>query len=206
MVNTEFSENEMEQKILEAAKKVFILKGMEGARMQEIADEAGINKSLLHYYFRSKEKLFDKIFQHTISTIFPQISEIFSGEMSLFETIRIFTKKYIQFLSENPFLPLFILHEIQHNPTRVKDIIKTISSNGKLMFAKVEEAKQKNLIINDIQAVDILINVISLCIFPIASSPILKLTFFQSDNTKFAEFIEKRKTDVAEFVINAIKI
>ena len=62
-------EKSTEEKILAAAKKVFVLKGMAGARMQDIADEAGINKALLHYYFRSKEKLFESDFPRGCSKI-----------------------------------------------------------------------------------------------------------------------------------------
>ena len=61
-----------EERILEAAKKVFIRNGMAGARMQDIADEAGINKALLHYYFRSKEKLFDEIFRKVAGQLLPR--------------------------------------------------------------------------------------------------------------------------------------
>ena len=73
MGSKEFS---TEQTILQAAKKVFIQKGMEGARMQEIADEAGINKALLHYYFRSKDKLFEAIFQDAILKFIPDMMEM----------------------------------------------------------------------------------------------------------------------------------
>src|SRR5580698_10566654 len=73
-----------EERILIAAKKVFVLKGMAGARMQDIADEAGINKALLHYYFRSKEKLFEVIFQEAAQRLFPRINLVFESDVPLF--------------------------------------------------------------------------------------------------------------------------
>ena len=80
-----------EQIILKAARKVFTHKGFDGARMQEIADEAGINKALLHYYFRSKDKLFEAIFKEVITTFFPRIISVLTSDLSLFEKITLFT-------------------------------------------------------------------------------------------------------------------
>jgi TetR/AcrR family transcriptional regulator len=105
-----------EQLILGAAKKVFVRKGMAGARMQDIADEAGINKALLHYYFRSKEKLFEMIFMEAAAKLFPRINAIFNADQSLFEKIESFCEEYISIVMENPYLPLFVLYEINQNP------------------------------------------------------------------------------------------
>ncbi len=109
-------EKSTEEKILAAAKKVFIAKGMAGARMQDIADEAGINKALLHYYFRSKEKLFEMIFMEAAQKLFPKINFIFESDVSLFEKIENFCEEYITIMSENPYLPLFVLNEISRDP------------------------------------------------------------------------------------------
>jgi TetR/AcrR family transcriptional regulator len=65
------SYSETERKILQAAREVFQRKGLYGARMQEIADAAGINKALLHYYFRNKDKLFDAIFSDVFQNFIP---------------------------------------------------------------------------------------------------------------------------------------
>ena len=83
------SEQELstEKTILEAAKKVFLDKGFDGARMQEIADEAGINKALLHYYFRSKDKLFDAIFEEAFKQFLPNISDIMVSDISIEEKV-----------------------------------------------------------------------------------------------------------------------
>ena len=94
-----------EQIILEAAKKVFVRKGMAGARMQDIADEAGINKALLHYYFRNKEKLFEMIFMEAAEKFFPRINAIFDSDQPLFEKIESFCEEYISVVMENPYLP-----------------------------------------------------------------------------------------------------
>src|SRR4249920_2351657 len=97
-----------EEKILSAAKKVFISRGMAGARMQDIADEAGINKAMLHYYFKNKEKLFEVIFMEAAAQLFPRINEIFFSDYSLFEKIERFCEEYMAVVMENPYLPLFV--------------------------------------------------------------------------------------------------
>src|SRR5690606_40702738 len=109
-----------EEKIFEAAFKVFQSKGFTGARMQEIADEAGINKAMLHYFFRSKEKLFEAVFMKAFGKLAPQINEIFNSDDDLFEKIRKFTASYITFVIEYPFLPQFIIQEMNNNPDFVE--------------------------------------------------------------------------------------
>src|SRR3982751_3647938 len=94
-----------EEKILSAAKKAFLTKGMDGARMQDIADKAGINKALLHYYFRSKDRLFEMIFLEEARKFMPRIATIMLSELTLFEKIEKFVDQYIDTLSQNPLLP-----------------------------------------------------------------------------------------------------
>jgi AcrR family transcriptional regulator len=84
-----------EEKIMEAAKKVFVSKGKAGTRMQEIADEAGINKSLLHYYYRSKEKLFGAVFKFAFSQFAPKITKVFSTEKNILEILENIIDSYI---------------------------------------------------------------------------------------------------------------
>src|SRR6476660_2348313 len=105
-----------EERILAAARKVFVKKGMAGARMQDIADEAGINKALLHYYFRSKEKLFEVIFQEVAAELLPRINQVLEADLPLFEKIEKFCSAYIEKIMQNPFLPLFFIDEANKQP------------------------------------------------------------------------------------------
>ena len=105
-----------EEKIVAAARKVFTTKGMAGARMQDIADEAGINKAMLHYYFRDKDKLFETIFITEAQRFFPKINMIFQSDASLFDKIENFVNEYIDEMQENPYLPWFVMNEINRDP------------------------------------------------------------------------------------------
>lgn len=198
-----------EEKILAAARKVFIEKGFDGTRMQEIADEAGINKSLLHYYYRSKDKLFEFVFTSAFKGLFPIIAEMFMSNESLFDKIRSFTSKYMTLLQENPHIPMFVLHELSRNPQRLiqmVDGLARIKENNVVerMSALVKSEVDKGTI-NPIDVRQLMVNVVSLSIFPFIAKPILTNIFLGNDSDAFNSFIEQRKVEVAEFIINSIK-
>ena len=117
-----------EEKILEAAKEVFIREGKSGTRMQEIADKAGINKSLLHYYYRSKDKLFGAVFQFAFSKFGPNLIKIIGEGNDVFEVIETFIDKYLDVISKNPFIPMFILNEVNKKDTGF--IVRILKNSG----------------------------------------------------------------------------
>src|ERR1044071_6846198 len=107
----ESTDSNTEERILEAAKTAFMKYGLYGARMQDIADAAGINKALLHYYFRSKEKLFETIFIEVVKDFLPRINELFESNKTVTEKIEMFCAAYIDQIRKTPYLPVFILNE-----------------------------------------------------------------------------------------------
>jgi TetR/AcrR family transcriptional regulator len=194
-----------EQLILEAAKVVFIKKGLDGARMQEIADEAGINKALLHYYFRSKDKLFNAVFVDAFSTFVPQVAEVFSSEAPFLVKIQLFIDKYMSMLIENPHLPPFIIQEINRNPENIVfENIKKIKIYVPLLEQQVEEEiKQGRL--RPIAPKQLLVNIMSMCLFPFVAKPLMKKMLFNDDENAIQLFFLTRKTELTEFIINSIK-
>ena len=109
-------EENTELEILNAAKEVFQEKGMAGSRMQEIADKAWINKSMLHYYFRSKQLLFEAVFKSAFRLLAPQLNRILNDDSEIFDKIRNFTNNYISFVIVHPYLPNFVIQELNKNP------------------------------------------------------------------------------------------
>src|ERR1700741_3146545 len=138
-------ERNTEEQIIAAAKKIFIQKGMAGARMQDIADEAGINKALLHYYFHSKQKLFEVIFLEAAQKLFPKINEIFNSDRPLFEKIEKFCEEYITVVIENPYLPLFVFNEINQDPEYFlgKVWVGSAKPNPEKFLAQIEHEVKK---------------------------------------------------------------
>ena len=193
-----------EQQILDAAKKIFQIKGMEGARMQEIADEAGINKAMLHYYYRSKEMLFEAVFKSAFLLLAPQLNAILNDESSVEDKIRNFTFNYISFMSKHPYLPNFIFQELN----RKEDFILKLKENTGFpnlvkFHDKIEEEINQG-ILNPIAADQLFVNIIALNIFPFLGKPLIK-AFANKDEKAYKEFLENRKTEVANFIINSIK-
>jgi len=198
-------ERSTEEKILGAAKKVFVLKGMTGARMQDIADEAGINKALLHYYFRSKEKLFEVIFLEAAQKLFPKINSIFESDKSLFEKIEDFCSEYITVMSENPYLPLFVLNEISRDP---ENFLGKIWDKQKFprpqKFLEQIEKEIKKGIIKKISPLHLLINLISMSIFPFVGKAMIQFTM-GLDELQFRNIMHQRKKEIPKFIIDSIK-
>lgn len=198
-------ETETEKVILNAAKKVFQDKGLYGARMQEIADVAKINKAMLHYYFRSKDKLFDAVFEEIAKTFFVKIRELMDIKLPLFKKIEFFVENYITLLIQNPHIPVFVITEVYHNPNRIKKLF--ISNRITLDTALIGDIKLavKQKKIKPIDPIQLLINIIALCIFPIVTKPIISIINNYSEK-EYNKFLESRKKEVAKFIINSIKL
>jgi len=204
-------EHEMntEEKILHAAREVFEQKGMTGARMQEIADKAEINKALLHYYYRTKDKLFEKVFDVAFSLFIPKVKDMMSGEEPIFTKIEFFVENYIQLLHKHPYIPGFVINELNRNP---QILVKTFEKNVGLqkddIIKNLDEQLQKEVekgIIKPISAQNLMTNVVSLCIFPIVAKPVLKGIMFNNDEQEYKAFLNQRKDFVKEYLINSIK-
>ena len=134
-----------EERIMEAAKKVFHCKGFDGARMQEIADEAGVNKSLVHYYFRNKDNLFNAVFEDAFGKLLAKLNEIFLSDIPIATKIETFVTYYITFLSRNSYLPLFILNCLSEKPERIKSIMTRKQLSPDLMLARIREQVRSEL-------------------------------------------------------------
>ena len=193
-----------EEKIFDAATLVFEEEGFAGARMQTIADRAGINKALLHYYFRTKNHLFDAVFSKLALKMFTKFSPIFEENLSLEEKIRFFFREHINFLKENPKLPGFILNEINHNPKRIKKILNNVDLK-KIWHSFLEKHSNElhNYNITEENLPQIMTSIVSLSVFPFAARGIFEVIFSNVD-VKFDEYIEERKVFAADFVIKAI--
>lgn len=192
------------ESILLAARVVFVKKGYAGARMQEIADEAGINKALLHYYFKNKETLFEIILFEALKTIQEGIFVVLESEMDLFDKIRFFCSQYIEFLQSNTYLVSFILHEINQHPDKLVHHFKRAGLKApKKLMTQVEEEVNKGRI-RKTDPYHLVLNILSLCIFPFVARPIV-IGVFGIQDKEFDELVERRKKEVPEWIISSIK-
>jgi AcrR family transcriptional regulator len=116
---TQERDGDTERRILDAARVVFVRRGTAGARMQEIAEEAGVNQALLHYYFRTKERLAATVFREAAARLLPAALGVFSSDMPLEEKVERFVHIYIDTVRETPFIPGYMLSELHHHPERL---------------------------------------------------------------------------------------
>jgi len=193
-----------ENQILIAAREVFISKGFDGARMQEIADHAGINKALLHYYFRSKEKLFESVFSEVASNLFPAMRQMLEAELELKEKIAMFIRIYLKALEENPFIPAFILNTLNTNPDSFIKYIKESGLNPRLLQKQIDDESARG-VIQTIKAEHLMVNIIAMCIFPFVARPIVQ-NIFDMNNDQYQAYLQSRQTEIVDFVLKSITV
>ncbi len=195
-----------EEKIKEAARKIFLQKGFAGTRTRDIAEEAGINLALLNYYYRSKEKLFEIVMEESLKQLFLKIILTLNDKSTdLSSKINIAVDLYIDILKNNPNLPLFILSEIQANPEKFK---KKIGFSN-VSFHDVEIIKQIKIQLDsiglEISPLHIVVNLISMTIFPFAAKPLLKIVG-NMDETAFNHFLEERRVLIPLWIKSILKL
>ncbi len=198
-----FEHKDTEALILDAARKVFLENGFDGSTMQQIANVSGINKALLHYYFRSKDRLFEAVFMEAFAKMVPNLFKIFTADIEFTEKIRGLVNAYMSALQAYPQIPQFILHELHRNPGRIIDLMHSTGLDPEIVMNIIRmELKKGNLV--EMEPKQFMVNLLALCIFPFAARPMIQGFIFKNDAKAYEDFLEKRKTAVADFIINAI--
>lgn len=202
---TETIELTTEQRILEAAKKVFLLRGLDGARTEEIAKEAGINKAMLHYYFRSKERLFEVVFDSIASKIVPDLTSIIEQDVPIVVILDRIIYRYIDFISENPRVPLFLISELTKDPERIKNLLNHTQNFSKMQDfgLKLMQEMQAGKI-KQVHPLHLMLNIFSMCIFPFIAQPMIQHVMKISDND-YALILSQRKEQVTQFIHAALR-
>ena len=207
-------DGDTERRILEAARRVFIRSGSAGARMQEIAEEAGVNQALLHYYFRTKDQLGYAVFREAAGKLFPGIVRILGSDLPLEQRVEQVVHHYIDTLRAHPFLPGYVLAELNFHPERItafagEQLQRAGASDGTpaLMLAKLQEELDRRAAAGEIRAIapdQFLVNLASMCVFPFAARPMLSaLLGFQADS--WDRFLDVRRVELPRFILNALR-
>jgi TetR/AcrR family transcriptional regulator len=197
------SSDSTKEKIIQAAQEVFIRKGMDGARMQEIADEAGINKALLHYYFHSKEQLFNEVFYGILSKLIPGLISIFKKDTPFLDKIEAVVSEYDSFMQRNPFLPQFVIREINRDP----DQLSGFMSDQGLDFGLVERMINQEVKSGNIRSITfphLFANLIGMIVMPYIGRPLFQRKLFSNDSIKYDQFLQERKEVITMFMKKAM--
>jgi AcrR family transcriptional regulator len=196
--------NSTENQIFEAALKVFLKKGLAGARMQEIADEAGINKSMLHYYFRSKEQLFSQVFLQSFKRFTGSVLPLLNETNTWEEKIKTIIEHYGNVMQSNPDLAMFVINELRQNTQGFIEVYQQNSLLESVFIRQLIEAMEKKEI-RMVHPAQIWISVLSSIIFPYIAKPMIEVTLdFQG--ATWETFIGNQKKMAADMIINYLKI
>ena len=200
-------QNNKEHVILAAAKEEFLDKGYDGARTTSIARNAGVTHAMLHYYFKTKEQLFERIFHETmgmlvkgILEVFTQTEKPFKGRMA--EALDI----HFEVIRQNPRLPLFMIREVASRPERfdvIKNVICTFAGNLLATMQKDINQAVSNGEISPIDATTLLLDMISLNVFPFVIKPVFE-TVTGLDLNAESSFWEQRKAENIELIMRRL--
>ena len=193
----------MEFLILEAAETLFLKQGYAKTSTGQIAKLAGCNQALVHYYYRTKDNLFDKVFEEKIGMIATNILNISVSGSTIEERVAQAIGFHFDFLKQNLQLAQFVINEISSNPTRLQSLVDKLRQHIAPVFLQVEVELKKEIdkgTIRPISTPDLLITIISLNVMPFLVRPILQRALNIPDEN-FVEMLEQRREDVIETVL-----
>lgn len=200
--------SETEEKIFLAALEEFSRNGRQGARLQEIADRAGINKALIHYYFRNKDRLYDEVFAFVIRRYFLKLGEIIRPGETFESTLRHFVDRFLDLLDENPALPFFILRDLAEGAPvlseKIREILLPHAGNAPQRFIETFEHAAKDGEIRSLDPVQTLITVMGACIYFFAGYPVLSVVIPHLKRER-RRFLRERKEHVFDIIYYGLK-
>lgn len=188
-----------EDLIKETAMRLFFQKGHIHATTQEIADEAGVNRALIHYYFRSRDLLFEKVLHETLGAMREKIDTIFSSQESLYNKISRFVEIFIDQNIDYPYLENFLVTEMVKNPAKVKELHPIEEKRERLRKILEEQIKEEIAAgcIDPISIEHFMVNLMSLCNYPLIAKPMVQ-NFFGFDEAAYKKFLLERRNVVLQ--------
>jgi len=205
-------DRDTEQRILDAAHVIFLRRGTAGARMQEIAKEADVNSALLHYYFRSKERLAEAVFQRAAMQLMPAVLRILGSDAELEAKVEQVVDVELEQLQKAPYLPGYILSELTHHPERARQLFSAMTGLTpaeigarvfKVLGAQINRRVKAGRM-HPIAPEQFAINLLALCVFPFAARPMV-MALTGLDQAGFNHFIERRRRELAPFFLRAMR-
>lgn len=192
-------QTDTEQKIIASAEKLFYKKGKAGTSMQDIADDAGINRTLLNYYFRSKDQLFEAVFRKAMGRFVPHLAAMLNSDISFEEYIPALVETVIDTMIENPQIPIFVLQELSSNRERMPQIMKEMGINPAFALKKMEEERVIK-VTGGMDPRQVILNLLSLCIFPFAAKPVVLDILYNGDNEAYIVAMKERKKIIPQLM------
>lgn len=204
-----YEKTQVERDIINAAVKIFVAKGKDGARMQEIADIAGVNKMLLHYYFKDKDTLFLEVVKNVNTDLYGSVIEESMNTLTFKEFLSVFIDRHFNYLNERKDSFQFLLWEISRKQVDLHEIISGANNQyGKNPFEILSDKLTDAIAKKEIREVDITefsLDLFSLDLFLFIGLPVIR-EIAPMDDAELASTIERRKKEVFRLLWNDIKI
>jgi len=189
-----------EKRILNAAMEEFADKGFFGARTQTIADAAGINKAMLHYYFRSKDNLYRTVLKTVFNKVFSQLKEIIFQESSIETRLNLIVDLYLDTFFQNPKLIYLMLRELVDGGERLEQVLKDFNELNLTPFKLLDQAAEDFEISRE-ELLHLFISTISMCLFPLIIDPFLSA--LQNYNSQQIEAFKNKRRASIKAMLNA---
>lgn len=199
-----------EMQILASAEKLFLANGFKATSTTDIAKDAGCNQTLVHYYYRTKEKLFEKVFEAKFAQLFKLIKEPLDKDCEFFNKLECIVNGYFDIMSENPQMPVFILNEVILNEGRRQSVKEAFMRNHfrEEAYARysstVREAQRKGLI-REVEPIDLLLDIVSLTIYSFTLAPVY-IDFLDLDDRATKDFLARRKKEVLTLLKKGLQL
>lgn len=192
-------------RILDAAHRVFLRRGTAGARTQEIAAEAGVNKALVHYYFGTKEALADAVFQRVASVLIPAIYAVLSApDLTLQERIRRVAERQVAFHRSHPYMAIYLLSEVHTMPERLETLVGPHGRPSLSLLQAQLDAAVADGQIRPTAVSEFIVNLMSLLVFPVVARPMIRHVVGIGE-VDYERFLDQRAEQVVTFFLAGLR-
>jgi AcrR family transcriptional regulator len=192
---------------------VFTRAGTAGARMQDIAREAGVNQALLHYYFRTKEALGERVFFDAASALFAAMPRDLRPDSPLADIVHSFVASYIDTVRKTPFIPGYVAAETHQHPERIAALLTRVTGRNPttdtpLLLQMVQQMIDARVAAGEMRAIkaeQLLVNMMALVTFPFIAQRVLT-GVYGMDDAQFERFLDERRQELPKFILNALRV
>lgn len=190
------------QEIIEAARNEFLRHGFEGTRLHSIADHIGVTKAMIHYYFNTKKELFEHVYKQSVQVIFQDLNDVLSKDVPLFKKIELLIEDSLRKADQSPRVLAFVITEMSRKSEWLKPIFEDEVALQVAAFEEELTAAAANYEIASVSVRDLLMNIFSLCYYPVVAGPIHQSLFGIDDPVSVIGFSQKRKGIILDTILN----
>ncbi|NIT58311.1 MAG: TetR family transcriptional regulator [Aliifodinibius sp.] len=190
------------QEIIEAARNEFLTHGFEGARLHNIADQIGVTKAMIHYYFNTKKELFEHVYRQSVQVIFEDLNDVLSKDVPMFKKIELLIENSLQKADQNPRVLAFVITEISRKSDWLQPIFEEQVELQVKAFEEELTDAAANYEIASVSVQDLLMNIFALCYYPVVAGPIHQSLFGMDSSVSGNGFSQQRKGVILDTILN----